>query len=134
MQKRNKKGFNLAELLIVVATIAVLVAIAVPIFVTALNKAEQGVINANERSLKAMAVVEILGEKSDKYKTAGTEGDTVKKLRGPWYAYAECDKDGNITVTGDWISTEKDGTKKSGKKETGSGYTLYVEIKAADLK
>ena len=32
--KKNKKGFTLAELLIVVAIIAVLVAISIPIFTT----------------------------------------------------------------------------------------------------
>ena len=34
MNKTNKKGFTLAELLIVVAIIAVLVAIAIPVFTT----------------------------------------------------------------------------------------------------
>ena len=40
MKKLNKKGFTLAELLIVVAIIAVLVAISVPVFGAQLNKAK----------------------------------------------------------------------------------------------
>ena len=36
--KRNKKGFTLAELLIVVAIVAVLVAIALPVFTAQLDK------------------------------------------------------------------------------------------------
>ena len=36
--KKNKKGFTLAELLIVVAIIAVLVAISIPIFTSQLEK------------------------------------------------------------------------------------------------
>lgn len=39
--KENKKGFTLAELLIVVAIIAVLVAISIPIFSSQLEKSER---------------------------------------------------------------------------------------------
>ena len=38
----NKKGFTLMEMLIVVAIIAVLVAVAIPTFTSALNKAKAG--------------------------------------------------------------------------------------------
>ena len=37
--KKNTKGFTLAELLIVVAIIAVLVAISIPVFTSQLHKA-----------------------------------------------------------------------------------------------
>lgn len=59
-KKLNKKGFTLAELLIVLAIIAVLIAIALPIFTGALEKARYGVHYSNARSLKSMAVTEIL--------------------------------------------------------------------------
>ena len=39
--KKNRKGFTLAELLIVVAIIAVLVAIAIPVFTTQLEKCRE---------------------------------------------------------------------------------------------
>lgn len=59
----NKKGFTLAELLIVVAIIAVLVAIAIPIFTAQLEKAREGVDEANLRSLYAEAVsASLLGD------------------------------------------------------------------------
>ena len=61
-KKLNKKGFTLAELLIVVAIIAVLVAIAIPIFTGSLEKARLGVHRSNARNLKSMAVSVILAD------------------------------------------------------------------------
>ncbi len=58
--KENKKGFTLAELLIVVAIIAVLVAISIPIFTSQLEKSREATDLANLRAAKAEAVVEIL--------------------------------------------------------------------------
>ena len=53
MKKNNKKGFTLAELLIVVAIIAVLVAISIPIFTAQLEKAREATDMANIRSAYA---------------------------------------------------------------------------------
>ncbi|WNX86308.1 prepilin-type N-terminal cleavage/methylation domain-containing protein [Agathobaculum sp. NTUH-O15-33] len=50
-KRRNKLGFTLAELLIVVAIIGVLVAIAIPVFTSSLEKARAAVCQANRRSL-----------------------------------------------------------------------------------
>jgi type IV pilus assembly protein PilA len=49
----NKKGFTLAELLIVVAIIAILTAIAIPVFTAQLNKAKYATDEANARSIYA---------------------------------------------------------------------------------
>ena len=48
---REKKGFTLAELLIVVAIIAVLVAISVPVFSAQLNQSKYATDVANARSI-----------------------------------------------------------------------------------
>lgn len=53
MNKTNKKGFTLAELLIVVAIIAVLVAIAIPVFTSQMEKAREAVDAANLRAAYA---------------------------------------------------------------------------------
>ena len=53
MKKTNKKGFTLAELLIVVAIIAVLVAIAIPVFTSQLEKSREATDKANLRSAYA---------------------------------------------------------------------------------
>ena len=51
--KENKKGFTLAELLIVVAIIAVLVAISIPIFTSQLEKSKEATDAANLRAAYA---------------------------------------------------------------------------------
>ena len=57
--KKNNKGFTLAELLIVVAIIAVLVAVAIPVFSGQLEKSRQATTLANLRSGYAEATVEL---------------------------------------------------------------------------
>ena len=58
--KQNIKGFTLAELLIVVAIIGVLVAIAIPIFTSQLEKSREATDAANIRSHYAMVMTEAL--------------------------------------------------------------------------
>jgi len=67
MKKLNTKaGFTLAELLIVVAIIAVLVAVAIPIFSAQLEKSREETDIANMRSAKAGAIALLLsGKKLD---------------------------------------------------------------------
>lgn len=60
--KKNNKGFTLAELLIVVAIIAVLVAVAIPVFTTQLKKAELATDLANTRGAYADVVAKAMAE------------------------------------------------------------------------
>ena len=55
LKKMNKKGFTLAELLIVVAIIAVLVAISIPIFTSQLESSRDAVSISNIRAAYAQA-------------------------------------------------------------------------------
>lgn len=65
MNRINKKeGFTLAELLIVVAIIAVLVAVSIPVFTSRLEKAREATDVANFRAAYAAAVAEYLGNES----------------------------------------------------------------------
>jgi prepilin-type N-terminal cleavage/methylation domain-containing protein len=59
-EKQNKKGFTLAELLIVVAIIGVLVAISIPIFSKQLEKSRDAVTVANIRSAYTEAMTEYI--------------------------------------------------------------------------
>lgn len=54
MKARRKKGFTMAELLIVVAIVGVLVAISIPIFSKQLEKARDATSVANIRSAYAI--------------------------------------------------------------------------------
>ena len=60
MKKNNKKGFTLAELLIVVAIIAVLVAVAIPVFTSQLEKSKVSADAANIRACYAEAMANSL--------------------------------------------------------------------------
>lgn len=68
--RENKKGFTLAELLVVVAIVGILVAISIPVFTAQLGKAREATNNANLRAAKAAAVSEYLT--SDKTTTEAT--------------------------------------------------------------
>ena len=57
---RKNEGFTLAELLIVVAIIAVLVAVSIPIFTRQLEKSRESTDRANLRAAKAAVVSAIL--------------------------------------------------------------------------
>ena len=54
--RENKKGFTLAELLVVVAIVGILVAISIPVFTAQLSKARKATNQANLRAAKAAAV------------------------------------------------------------------------------
>ena len=58
--RTSKKGFTLAELLIVVAIIGVLVGISIPIFSAQLRKSKVATNQANARAAKAAAVADFL--------------------------------------------------------------------------
>lgn len=89
-KKLNKKGFTLAELLVVVAIIGVLVAISIPIFTSQLEKAREATDAANFRAAYAEAQVASL-DNDGKGGTATTE--VTVKATDPAYA-----KIGNPTI------------------------------------
>jgi prepilin-type N-terminal cleavage/methylation domain-containing protein len=105
MKKTNKKGFTLAELLVVVAIIAVLVAIAIPIFTSQLEKAKESTDAANLRALYAETATQAL--ENDGAATESKEGV-------------------ELTQTGDWEYIDEIADVKVDKIPT-SG-TVYCNI------
>ena len=105
-KKLNKKGFTLAELLIVVAIIAVLVAISIPIFTTQLEKSREATDAANIRAAYAQASVEVLeGEADVSYKvnmvqtTAGFDHISDLKIGGVDVSSVAASKTAPVYVT-----------------------------------
>ena len=82
-EERKEQGFTLAELLIVVAIIAVLVAIAIPVFTSQLERSREATDAANIRSAYAEVITTYLAEADDtvsidvksQQKVAGWQGD-----------------------------------------------------------
>ena len=80
--KKNNKGFTLAELLIVVAIIAVLTAIAIPVFTTQLEKSREATDLANLRSAYAEMMTEVLTW--DGSSTFGTKTVHAQQTQASW--------------------------------------------------
>ena len=76
-KKLNKKGFTLAELL-VVAIIGVLVAVSIPIFTSQLEKAREATDVANLRAAKAVAATAYLSDENGLGSTQGTDPVTLE--------------------------------------------------------
>ncbi len=82
MKKNNNKGFTLAELLIVVAIIAVLVAIAIPVFTAQLEKAREATDIANVRSAYAEVITYYLTDNDSTTSIAVEAKQTVADWQG----------------------------------------------------
>lgn len=116
---RKSGGFTLIEMLIVVAIIAILIAVSIPLVGSALEKARDATDMANERAAKAEAAIYYLGvgDKTLNYGT-GTEvemyydavsGDllTATEAKG-LKPYGKCTA---THTTGDYITNSGDHTK-----------------------
>ena len=75
--KKDKKGFTLMEMLIVVAIIAIVVAIAIPTFSNALTKAKVAADKANVRAYYAQVAANYMLAETEADATAALGTDTT---------------------------------------------------------
>jgi len=115
VKMRNKKGFTLMELLIVVAIIAILAAIAIPTFSSSLEKSKLAADEANCRSLYAAVAMHYMTD--DALPTIGGSGTSlsldgvtytfnyapdIATVAGTSWTITAQDKDGNDIATSSW--------------------------------
>ena len=131
MKRLNKKGFTLAELLIVVAIIAVLVAIAIPIFTNQLEKAREATDAANIRTAYAEVQAAVLtGEDTGKAKIkdgSATETITLKQQKEGWQNSFEFPA--NLVETKDAPKPAGDKAKTVTITATESGASINIKLK-----
>lgn len=131
-KKNDEQGFTLMEMLIVVAIIAVLIAIAIPIFTSQLEKSRESTDAANMRSAYAVATARVL---TDGGKTGVAAGPiTLEQAQGEWQnTELASQKIGNATVgsaptSGDvYVNVSKDGQVSIASSAT-SGYTVVDPV------
>ena len=121
--KKNNKGFTLAELLIVVAIIAVLTAIAIPVFTTQLEKSREATDMSNIRAAYAEVMAGYLGNGAST-STNTTATVTARQTQSGW----QNTENGTL-----WVRV--DGTESSvtvpGTKTNAAGETWTVQIDTA---
>lgn len=106
MRENGKKGFTLAELLIVVAIIAVLVAISIPIFSAQLEKSREATDVANIRSAYAEVSADMLTNDSSN-KTVNVVAKQKKdKWQGTDYSKDNSEKN---TIGGQYVDASTKG-------------------------
>ncbi|MCR5343433.1 MAG: prepilin-type N-terminal cleavage/methylation domain-containing protein [Butyrivibrio sp.] len=108
--KHSKDGFTLAELLIVVAIIAVLVAIAIPVFTNRLEVAREATDAANIRALYA----EVLAEYLDTGNAVAAKSAPVQQKKEGWQSQISWPNGISAPAaktSGSWsVSCSEDGT------------------------
>lgn len=125
--KERREGFTMAELLIVVAIIAVLVAIAIPVFTSQLEKSKEATDLANIRAAYAQASAAAVAEdKTAAGVTVTSDGtSTVYSVKTP-----------KSQSTGDFEKADTSGMDYLGNIPaaiSGKGFVVKVTVNSAGV-
>lgn len=149
MKKIKKKGFTIAELLVVVAIIGILVAVSIPIFTGQLEKAREATDIANLRAAKAAGIAAVIsGQLEDgtkieagkdywynidtgKYQTSQLSSGYGKGTSAGSYYYSKGEKGSNCNNEYGYNSTTayKDGAIEMSYEETNGTKTIRIYFK-----
>ena len=117
---KKKKGFTLAELLVVVAIIGVLVAISIPIFTQQLHKAKVATDWANVRAYYAEIQADFI-----------STGEYNPKVKTDWHSNPDYDYHQITFLNGEKVKM-KAGICAVSKAENGAGYTIKYYCEKGD--
>ena len=120
MKKNNNKGFTLAELLIVVAIIAVLVAVAIPVFTTQLERSREATDMSNVRAAYAEVIANYLAN-GGKTMSSGSGRTTVTVTARQTVAGWQNTENGKLQIR---VNGSEDTISFSAK--TSGDYTIEV--------
>lgn len=113
---RNKDGFTLVEMLIVVAIVAILIAISIPMVGNALERSREATDAANERAFKAALVTAYL---------QGDDSMGIKVELGIPYCYDAAN--GKICANANGLAPYGQGTAEAGQhKANGDHKDCYL--------
>lgn len=120
--KKNNKGFTLAELLIVVAIIAVLTAIAIPVFTQQLEKSREATDMSNLRAAYAEVMAEYLANGATGTPSATvTARQTISSWQNPANGVLYTRVDGS------------EGSVSVEAKTSGSTWTIQIDTTNSNL-
>lgn len=133
MKKMNKKGFTLAELLIVVAIIGVLTAVAIPIFSSQLEKSREATDLANVRDVYAEIASAML---TDDLGTSTTDATKDASVFGGLTATCTTSTSASIVIKVDNfpIQQKVDGWQSSNPQCAGCSVTQPAALPDGDPK
>lgn len=117
---KKKKGFTLAELLVVVAIIGVLVAVSIPIFTQQLHKAEVATDWANVRAYYSEIQADFI-----------STGEYNPKVKTDWHSNRDYDWHQITFLSGEKVKMKAGSCAVSPAKD-GSGYAIEYTCKNND--
>ncbi len=115
---QKKGGFTLIEMLIVVAIIAILVAVSIPLVGTALDRARQATDDANLRAAKAEATIVYMNNQMLK------TPKTITELNTNYCAY---------DITSGTLTSTKTACNKATQGTNAAG-TAYIKVEFKEVK
>lgn len=135
-RKNDEQGFTLMEMLIVVAIIAILIAIAIPVFTSQLENSREATDAANLRSAYAVAAAKVVSDGGNTGVAAGPVA--MKQTQSNWTSGVNGQKIGGTAITeaptsgNVYVNVATDGTVSFTSNAGASGFTTVDPINGTE--